>query len=130
MAELGNYLPPRMFAPAAQDLEACRFVCMTTDGKVDYVGADCANQHRILGVTLERVSSGDAVKVATYPGDQVWITTRYDAVLKIGDVVVSDSDGRAKKATVENDANIIHGIVLGPEKSVARDSVRVKILMK
>ena len=130
MTEVGNYLSPRMFTPAAQDLEKCRFVCMTTDGKVDYVGADCANQHRILGVTLERASSGDAVKVATYPGDQVWVATKYDAVLRVGDIVVSDADGKAKKAAVEDDANIIHGIVLGPEKSVVRDGVHTKILMK
>ena len=130
MTEVGDYLPPRMFTSAAQDLEECRFVCMTTDGKVDYVGADCANQHRIWGVTLERASSGDAVKVATYPGDQVWIATKYDTVLGVGDIVVSDADGKAKKAAVEDDANIIHGIVLGPEKSVAREGVHTKILMK
>ena len=130
MAELGNYLSPRIFTPAAQDLEACRFVCMTTDDKVDYVGADCANQQRIWGVTLETASSGDEVKVATHPGDRVWVAKRYDAVLKIGDIVVSDSDGKAKKATVEDDASIIHGIVLRLDTPEPQDSVRIKILIK
>ena len=130
MAELGNYLSPRMFTPAAQDLAECRFVCMTTDDKVDYVGVDCANQYRIWGVTLEKASSGDEVKVATHPGDRVWIAKRYGAVLKIGDVVVSDSDGKAKKVAVEDDASIILGIVLRLDKPDSQDSVRIKILIK
>lgn len=128
MTEVGTCLSPRMFTPAAQDLEACRFVCMTTDGKVDYVGADYANQHRVLGVTLEEAPSGRAVKVATYPGDQVWIATRHDAVLRIGDVVVSDSDGKAKKAIIKDDTNIILGIMVKPE--VAKGGAHIKILMK
>lgn len=127
MTEVGNYLPPLMFKPAAQDLEGCRFVCMTTDGKVNYVGTDCTNQRRILGVTIRGAPLGDAVEVATHPGDRVWIATRYDAVLKIGDIVVSDSDGKAKKATIKDDTSIILGIVLGPE---VQDGAHTKILMK
>ena len=130
MTEVGNSSFLSIFEPAAQDLEECRFVCMTTDGKVNYVGTDCTNQHRILGVTARKVRSGGAVEVATHPGDLVIVATRHDAVLKIGDVVVSDSDGKAKKASTKDDTNIILGIMVGPRQSVAQGGARIKILMK
>ena len=130
MTAVGNYLSPKVFKPAAQDLAACRFVCMTTASKVDYIGSDRANQYRILGVTITSAKAGGRVEVATYPGDRVSIDTRPDTELKVGDVVLSDVDGKAKKASTEDDANIILGIVLGPEKPATQPGGYTSILMK
>ena len=130
MTAVSNYLPPQTLGPAAQDLAGGRFVCMTTNGEVDYIGAVPANQYRILGVTVGPTEAGHSVSVATHPGDRVVIDTRLDTELKVGDVVVSDVDGKAKKAAIEIDADIILGIVLGPEKPAAQLGGYTSILMK
>lgn len=130
MTAVRNYLPPQAFGPAAQDLKSGRFVCMTTDGRVNYIGSDPANQYRILGVSVGSAKAGHPVSVATHPGDRVPIDTRIDTELKVGDVVVSDVDGKAKKASIEDDPNIILGVVLGPEKPAAQSGGYTGILMK